>query len=290
MNHMDRIRSAYGNPSESLQLHAGGQKESYNDEARVHSTLLYRSLIFAGLHGCGVATAALSFVRLMACGTSRTSPRLLSLRSTAFQIVAAVAIPSSLSIGYLIWASMASERFFERREREREWWEMQNYPEGEREEMVEIYEQQGLSTEDANVVVDIFQKDPDVFLNLMMVEELGYSRFGMPNGLEVFFRGSVPAMLSHMVCIFAPIVPLLVLSHHKSPSSSSLPSSQHIAIPVSEAVLVTQTLVLSVLQARLLYGAYAAISNTIPVVAANAAWVGVLYTVSRFASKVFMTL
>jgi hypothetical protein len=59
---------------------------------------------------------------------------------------------------------------------------------------------------------------------------------------------------------------------------------------VSEGVLVTQTLVLSFLQARLLYGAYAAVSNTIPVVAANAAWVGVLYAVSRFASKVFMTL
>jgi hypothetical protein len=284
MTHMDRFRSAYGNASESLQLHAGSQKESYNDEARVHSTLMYRSLIFAGLHGCGVATAALSFVRVLARGTSRTSPRLLSLRSTAFQIVAAVAIPSSLSIGYLIWASMASERFFERREREREWWEMQNYPEGEREEMVEIYEQQGLSTEDANVVVDIFQKDPEVFLNLMMVEELGYSRFGMPTGLEVFCRGSVPAMLSHMVCIFAPIVPLLVLSQRRDGSS------QHIAIPVSEGVLVTQTLVLSFLQARLLYGAYAAVSNTIPVVAANAAWVGVLYAVSRFASKVFMTL
>jgi hypothetical protein len=46
-------------------------------------------------------------------------------------------------------------------------------PEGEKQEMVEIYMQKGVSEPDARRVIDIFAKHRDLFVNLMLVQELG---------------------------------------------------------------------------------------------------------------------
>lgn len=59
------------------------------------------------------------------------------------------------------------------KERAREKWELENYKEGEIKEMVEIYEEKGMSRQDAEIVVRTMAKYEDFFVDQMMVDELG---------------------------------------------------------------------------------------------------------------------
>jgi len=59
------------------------------------------------------------------------------------------------------------------KEREREAWEFESYPEGEIAEMVEVYTKKGMNEEDAREIVTKMSKYKDIFLDTMMVEELG---------------------------------------------------------------------------------------------------------------------
>lgn len=57
-------------------------------------------------------------------------------------------------------------------EAEREEWEFENYPEGEIEEMVDIFEEKGLPREKAEEVIQIMSKYKDFFISIMVMEEL----------------------------------------------------------------------------------------------------------------------
>mmetsp|Transcript_27885 Transcript_27885/g.88722 ORF Transcript_27885/g.88722 Transcript_27885/m.88722 type:complete len:209 (-) Transcript_27885:2186-2812(-) len=59
------------------------------------------------------------------------------------------------------------------KEKDREGWEYDNYLEGEIKEMVEIYEAKGVSREDARLVITTLAKYKDVFVDLMLKDELG---------------------------------------------------------------------------------------------------------------------
>jgi len=58
-------------------------------------------------------------------------------------------------------------------ERKREEWEIENCLEVEKKEMTDIYEKKGLSPEDAKEVVELLLENKNVFLDQMMIEELG---------------------------------------------------------------------------------------------------------------------
>jgi DNA damage-binding protein 1 len=57
-------------------------------------------------------------------------------------------------------------------ERRREEWELENYPDGEIQEMIEIYEAKGLTPEDAKLCVTTMAKYKDFFVDVMMTQEL----------------------------------------------------------------------------------------------------------------------
>lgn len=57
-------------------------------------------------------------------------------------------------------------------ERQRECWEFENFPEGEIEEMVDLYEEKGLPRHKAKVVVETMAKYKDFFIDIMVAEEL----------------------------------------------------------------------------------------------------------------------
>ena len=58
------------------------------------------------------------------------------------------------------------------KERAREKWELENYKEGEISEMVDLYEEKGMSRSDAEIVIRTMAKYEDFFIDRMMVDEL----------------------------------------------------------------------------------------------------------------------
>ena len=115
------------------------------------------------------------------------------------------------------YVSTKSEREFQKSERKREKWEVENNIEGEKEEMVEIYMGRGLTKEDAQVVTDIISKHKEAFVDIMMVEELGLienDESAGYNALVTFFSfilfGVVP-ILPYIVSRIAGIDAQLLL-------------------------------------------------------------------------------
>jgi DNA damage-binding protein 1 len=68
--------------------------------------------------------------------------------------------------------STKSENEYILAERKREKWEFENNPEGEIEEMVDLYCQKGCEREDAQLIVETMSKYKEFFINVMMAEEL----------------------------------------------------------------------------------------------------------------------
>lgn len=82
-------------------------------------------------------------------------------------------IADGLSMAIGDFLSTRAENEYNAAERQREAWEVENYPEGEKKEMVEIYMEKGLSEDEAKQVVEILSRHPEVWIDTMMVEELG---------------------------------------------------------------------------------------------------------------------
>ncbi|RLN58357.1 hypothetical protein BBJ29_004527 [Phytophthora kernoviae] len=81
-------------------------------------------------------------------------------------------VADGLSMGLGDMLSSQAEADLSNHERSRETWEFENYPEGEIEEMVELYEKKGISTDDALLVVHTLAKYKEAFIDIMMIEEL----------------------------------------------------------------------------------------------------------------------
>jgi VIT1/CCC1 family predicted Fe2+/Mn2+ transporter len=75
-----------------------------------------------------------------------------------------------LSVGDYI--SNASAVHFAQSQRARERWELDNFPEGEKKEMVEIYEHRGFTQEQATQLIDIMATNHQFFVDHMLVYEL----------------------------------------------------------------------------------------------------------------------
>ncbi|MCX7817777.1 MAG: VIT1/CCC1 transporter family protein [Kiritimatiellae bacterium] len=81
-----------------------------------------------------------------------------------------------LSMAAGAYLSVRSDQDYYRREREREEWEVEHFPDGEREELRAIYRAMGFSEADAEELVRIQTKDRALWVDMMMVHELGLHR------------------------------------------------------------------------------------------------------------------
>lgn len=137
---------------------------------------------------------------------------------TTFSIVAAVAgasmspevvimmgfanlLSDGISMGLGDYLSESAEMQYIQSEKDRELYEIQTIPELELNEMVQLYKEKGVSEDDAKVILTTMMKYTDLFLEHMMVVELGLQLPGKDdnpakNGLVTFgsfvLFGSVP--------------------------------------------------------------------------------------------------
>jgi len=111
----------------------------------------------------------------------------------------------ALSMGVGEFLSSKAENEWILNERRREKWEMDNYPEGEVQEMIDIYVKRGMTQKDAENVIMTMSKYTDFFVDVMMAEELelqvpddNYLAESFREGLIMFcsfaFFGSLPLL------------------------------------------------------------------------------------------------
>lgn len=116
-------------------------------------------------------------------------------------------VADGLSMGLGDMLSSQAEADLVKHERAREVWEFENYPEGEMEEMVELYEKKGIATEDAKLVVHTLAKYKEAFIDIMMVEELHL----MPTDDEDSpLKGGIITFVSFMIFGVIPLLSYLV--------------------------------------------------------------------------------
>ena len=111
------------------------------------------------------------------------------------------------------YLSTKSEQAYYRKEREREMWEIEHFPEGERAELLEIYRGKGYTEEEALQLVHIHSRDKERWADAMMVDELGMLHdAGNPlmNGLATliaFLVAGVVPLLVYLIGLAVPIAP-----------------------------------------------------------------------------------
>jgi vacuolar iron transporter family protein len=109
--------------------------------------------------------------------------------------------------------STRSEQEFYQHERQREAWEVDHFPEGERAELFELYREQGYTEEEAQQMVDIESRDKERWVDAMMLQELGMLKDdsnpllnGLATLISFILAGAVP-LLVYLVGLAVPVSP-----------------------------------------------------------------------------------
>lgn len=166
-----------------------------HDEDHNESGAYIKSAVYGGLDGLittysvvmGVAGANLSTIVVVALGVANL-------------------IGDGISMALGDYLSTKSEIEFQRKERSREEWEVENNPEEEKIEMIELYEKKGISREDATKVVEIFSKSKKAWVDIMMVEELGL----MPSE-ENPMNNALVTFVAFALFGLVPLIPFIII-------------------------------------------------------------------------------
>lgn len=159
---LDKAREAFKDKNVQASIKAHQSRSPKADENHSTAGQYIKSLIYGGLDGiittfavvAGVAGAALSPGVVLILGFANL-------------------IADGLSMAIGDYLSTKAEMEFQQAERVRETWEVENYPEGEKHELMELYVNKGISAEDASAIVNIISKNKEAWVDIMMVEELG---------------------------------------------------------------------------------------------------------------------
>lgn len=195
---LEKAKEAYRAKDITASIRAHQQKiatENHNQEQGQY----IKSLIYGGLDGiittfavvAGVAGASLSAGVVLILGFANL-----------------IADGLSMAIGDFL--STKAEMEYEEAERERELWEVENYPEGEKRELIELYMNKGMSEEDATIITETLAKNEKAWIDVMMVEELGIlseSESPLKNALVTFFSFAVFGFVPILVYVLAKFLP-----------------------------------------------------------------------------------
>jgi VIT1/CCC1 family predicted Fe2+/Mn2+ transporter len=196
---LDKAREAYKKKNvEELKL----AHRTYAKEMHQHEQGQYvKSLIYGGLDGIITTFAVVSGV----AGASLPAGVVLILGFANL-------VADGLSMGIGDYLSTKAESEYKAGERERETWEVDHYPEGEKQEMVEIYKGKGMSEEDAKAMVEIMARYKEAWLDIMMLEELGIiesDESPLKNAIATFlsfcFFGFIP-LIVYVLSLFLPAI------------------------------------------------------------------------------------
>ena len=202
---LDEARRAFtrGDMAAAAEVHASERiTEAAKEEHGGAGSQYIGDLVYGGLDGIITTFAVVSGV----AGAQLGTPIILILGLANL-------FADGFSMATGAYLSSKSEQEYYEREWQREAWEVEHFPEGERLELIEIYRNQGYSEENAQKLVEIQSRDPQRWVKAMMVNELRLlpdERKPLLSGLATLLAfviaGSIP-MLIYLVGLFAPISP-----------------------------------------------------------------------------------
>jgi len=173
-----------------------------SEEAHQFEGGLLKPVIFGGLDGILTSFAIVAG----AAGGNLPAEVILVL---GFSNILADAL--SMGVGEFLSSKANNEWIIN--ERRREAWEMDNYPEGEIEEMIQIFEAKGMNLEDATSVVQTMAKYKEFFVDIMMTHELDLSvpeedhmKTSIQEGLIMFTSFAVFGSMPLLGYIIIPVV------------------------------------------------------------------------------------
>lgn len=195
---LDAARKAYRSKDvdASKRAHSKASHEQHKEEGKY-----IKSLIYGGLDGIVTTFAVVAGV----AGAS-LKPGVVLILGFANLIADGL----SMAIGDFL--STKAENEYNKAERGREQWEVENYPEGEKQELIELYADKGVEPGDAKTMVDTIAKYPKAWIDVMMVEELGIlesDESPLANAVVTFLSfaifGFVP-LAAHVLSQFFPVM------------------------------------------------------------------------------------
>jgi len=149
------------NNSALLENHTVKAIQASIEKHKTSSGKYIKDIIYGGLDGIITTFAIVSGV----AGASLPSSIVLILGFANL-----LADGFSMAVGNYLGTK--SEMEYTKKEREREEYEVDNFPEGEIEEIRQIYSKKGFKGEDLERVVSVITSNKDVWIDTMMVEEL----------------------------------------------------------------------------------------------------------------------
>lgn len=121
----------------------------------------------------------------------------------------AATFAESISMGAVAYTTKLAEADYYQSEYEREKWEIENHPEGEKDEIRVIYELLGFKGKELESVVNTITKDKDKWLDVMMSQELKLEkverRDALPSSFIVFISASVGSLIPLTPFFFFPV-------------------------------------------------------------------------------------
>ncbi|KAG5473865.1 hypothetical protein LSCM1_04500 [Leishmania martiniquensis] len=285
-----QARCAFGDAERSIEVH-GAKMETFNVDIRKNGAMRNRAMVLSSLAGLCTAAGTVA----VAVGAPHWLAALRGVQNVPCMVLWAVA--GGVCLAYVSTSSFSFERAIYDLELRRELWEIDNHLSGELQEMLSIYKGQGLTEEEALIVTRIFARQKNVFANLMMVEELGYSRLEPPTTSEAVMNVGVPALVGFVVGVVTPLFCLAGALRAVSSNQGSSAGSHGSGIKAGLAGLTTRAKLLgtgifclcnaalSFVQTEVFFGAYAHTPELINTAVLNAVGIGSVFSLCYVATR-----
>lgn len=164
-------------------------KKHMEEEDESNKGGLLRQIILGGQDGLVNV-----FGIVLGVATATENPQLVIIAGLA------ATLAESLSMAAVAYTSSRAEEDHYKKMLEVEKWEIENLPDIEKEEIRIIYRKKGFKGKDLEKIADIITSDKNLWLQVMMQEELGFSdiqkinppREGVVVGLSAFFGSLIP--------------------------------------------------------------------------------------------------
>ena len=199
---LEEARKAFehGDKQASARAHAHKAISQASEEHGGIESQYLGEMVYGGLDGIITTFAVVSGVAGAQLGTS---------------VILILGLANLFADGFSMatgaYLSTKSEQEYYRKEWQREAWEVEHFPDGERSELLEVYHKRGYTEEEARQLVDIQSREPTRWVKAMMLDELGMMEDEanpLINALVTFgafvVAGAVP-LLIYLLGLFTPI-------------------------------------------------------------------------------------